>query len=142
HEHALKSVDVLAKIARVSCVDRITFSAFHSRGDVFATDGGFDDVVDVADFKAVARGRFAVHIEVEEIAADRALGERTPRVGHISQLALDLHRELLNFAQIRPENFYAEHAAETGGEHFSARLDWHPENVRHAGRFDVGVDFS
>src|SRR5439155_18668944 len=118
------------------------FAPFHGGRDVFAADRAFDDVVDVTDLQSIARGGFAVYIEIEEIAADLALGERTPRVGHISQFALDLHRELLNFAKIRPENFYAEHAAETGGEHFNARLDWHPENVRHAGRFDVGVDFS
>src|SRR5205807_4897066 len=113
-------------------VDRITFAAFHRGRNVFAADGALDDVVHVTDFQSVARSGFAVHIEVEEIAADGALRECTPRVGQICQLALDLHRELLNFAKIGSENFHAEHAAKTGGEHLGARLDRHPENVRHA----------
>jgi hypothetical protein len=31
-------------------------------------------------------------------------------------------------------------AAEAGGEHLGARLDRHPEDVRHARRLDVGVE--
>ena len=98
NEHAFERVDVLAKIARVSRVDRITLAAFHGGCDVFAADGRLDDVIHIADFEAVARGGFAVDSEIEKITADGALGERAACIGHISQLALDLHRELLDFA--------------------------------------------
>ena len=38
HQHALKRVEVLAKIARVPRVDWIALAAFHGGGDVLATD--------------------------------------------------------------------------------------------------------
>src|SRR5439155_27377818 len=78
--------------------------------------------------------------EVEKIAADCALGENAPRVWKLSQLFLDLNGKLLNLGKIRSKDFHAEDAAKPRGEHFRARLDWHPENVRHARRLDVRVD--
>ncbi len=47
-----------------------------------------------------------------------------------------MHSDVLDFAEVGAENFDAENRAETGGEHLGARLDRHPEDIRHAGRFD------
>ena len=55
HEHALERIEVFAEIARVTDADRITLAAFDGGGDGLAADGGFDDVVHVAD----ASGRSA-----------------------------------------------------------------------------------
>ena len=44
--------------------------------------------------QSVTRRGFAVHIEIEEIAADGALGERTARVWKIGELFFDLNGEI------------------------------------------------
>ena len=97
-EHALEGVEVFAEIAGVAHVDRITLAPFDGRSDGLAADGGFDDVVHVADAQAVARGGFAIHVEVEEIAAGRALGEDAARVRKIAERFLDLHRDFFDLA--------------------------------------------
>ena len=90
-EHALECVEVFAEIPRVADADRVALAAFDGRGDGLSADGGLDDVVHIADAQAVARGRFAVHVEVEEVAAGGALGEDAAGVGKIAERFLDLH---------------------------------------------------
>src|SRR5207249_3156633 len=128
NEHALERVEVFAKVARITRVHRITLTPFHGGRNVLAADGGFDDVVDVADSQAVTRGRFAVDGEIEKISADCALGERAARIWKLSQFFLDLDTKFLNLAKIWTKNFHAEDATKSRGEHFRARLDWHPKN--------------
>src|SRR4029077_10611670 len=140
-KHALERVEVFAKISRVSRIDRITLASFDCSRDILSADGRFNDVVYIANFQSVTRSRFAIHSKIQEITANRALGECAARIREFGQFFFDLHRELLDLAKIGTKNFYAEHAAKSGGEHFGARLDWHPEDVRHAGRLNIRVDF-
>src|SRR5207302_1544775 len=84
---------------------------------------------------------YLISAKSEKITAHRALGECAARVWKISELFFNLHRNLLNFAKIGAENFYAKDTAKTGGEHFRARLDRHPEDAGHPWRLDVGVNF-
>ena len=44
-------------------------------------------------------------------------------------------------AEVGAEHFDTEHTAKAGGEHLGARLDRHPEDVRHARRLDLRVHF-
>src|SRR5207247_2718617 len=79
--------------------------------------------------------------KIEKIATDCAFGENAPRVWKLSQLFLDLNGQFLNLAKIRTKNFYAEDAAKSRGQHFGARLDRHPENIRHSRRLNVRINF-
>ena len=59
-KHALQRIEVFAEIARVADVDGITLAAFDGRRDGLAANGGFNDVVYIADGEAVTRCGFAV----------------------------------------------------------------------------------
>src|SRR6266849_5248595 len=119
----------------------LPFSLRTDGGPVLYLMSAKSEIVDGADPQPVARRGFAVHHKIEKITAHRALGECAARVWKIGELFFNLHRNLLNFAEIGTENYYPEDAAKTGSEHFRARLDRHPEDARHARRLNVGVDF-
>src|SRR6266568_3921191 len=53
-----------------SISSRKSLAALDGGRDVFATDGALNDVVHITDSEAVARGGFAVHNKIKEIAAD------------------------------------------------------------------------
>ena len=103
-EHALERVEVVAEIARVADADRVTLAAFDGRGDGLAADGRFDDVVHVADAQAVARGGFAVHVEVEEVSAGGALGEDAAGVGKIAERLLNIDRDVFDLLEVGAED--------------------------------------
>src|SRR5207249_12108378 len=49
-KHAFECVDVLAKIAGITRVDRVTLAPLDGGRDVFAADGRLDDIIHVANF--------------------------------------------------------------------------------------------
>ena len=101
HEHALERVEVFAKIAGIADIDRIALAAFDRGGDGLAADGGFDDVVHVADAQAVARGGFAIDVKIEEITAGCALGENAAGVRESRRAPFRSARRVLGFARDR-----------------------------------------
>src|SRR2546430_908585 len=74
-KHAFECVDVLPKITGITRVNRVTLAPLNGGRDILAADGRLNNIVHIADFQAVARGRFAVDGEVEEIAAHGSLSE-------------------------------------------------------------------
>src|SRR5436190_598516 len=71
HEHALERIEVFAKITRVTDADRIAFAPLDRGCNSLPSDGGFDDVVHIADGETIASGFFAVHSEIQVVAARR-----------------------------------------------------------------------
>src|SRR4029450_2730458 len=49
-KHAFECVDVLAEIAGIARVDRVTLAPLNGRGNIFAANGGLDDIIHVANF--------------------------------------------------------------------------------------------
>jgi len=98
---SLECVEVFTEIACVTDADGITLAAFDCRGDGLAADGTFHDFIHVTHRQAIAGGDFAVGREVEEITARRALGENAARSRKIAQRFLNLHRHVLNRAEVR-----------------------------------------
>jgi len=135
HKHALELVQVIAKIARITDADGIAFTTFHGGGNGVAANGCFNGVIDIANGQAMARGGLAIDGEIEEITAGRPFCKNAARVRQIGQRLFNLHADVLNRAQVGPEDFDAELRTKPGREHFGSRLDGHPEDVGHAGRF-------
>ena len=60
HQHSAQRVDVLPRVARISNADRIAFASFYGVREVFAANGSFNDILDIADGCAPSRRRVAV----------------------------------------------------------------------------------
>ena len=134
-EHTLERIEVFAEITRVTHRDGVTLASFDGRGNRFAADGRFDDVIHVTHGEAVARGGLAFDFEIEEVTAGGALGENAACIGKIRKRFFDLHADVLDRPEVRTKNFDAKWCAKSGREHLRARLDRHPELISHAGRF-------
>lgn len=66
--------NVVAVVAGEAEIEGVAFEAFDGGGDVHATDGGLDGVLDVAGGEAVAGGGIAVDVDVEVVSAEGAFG--------------------------------------------------------------------
>src|SRR5207302_1626981 len=86
--------------------------------------------------ETIAGGSFTFDGEIEKIASGGTLGKGAASIREIAKNSFDFDAEVLNRPEVGTENFDAKLGAEASGEHFSAGLNGHPENVGHAGRFD------
>ena len=64
-EHATQLFDVVAEIAVVADVHRVSLAAFNVFGDHSAADARGDSLLHVGSGQAVARGFLAVHFDVD-----------------------------------------------------------------------------
>ncbi len=139
HQHPRERLAIFAQLARITHGHAVARTALDGRGRLGGADRGGDDVIGVADREPVARERVALPVEVEEVAARRALGEHGARARHVAQNALDLQAYALQSFGIGPEDFESDGGANSRREHVDAVLDRHGERVRRAGDLDRTV---
>src|SRR5204863_9363657 len=95
---------MVAKIPRVSHVDRVPLTTLDGSRDVLAADRRLDDILHVGDQQPMPRDRLAIDADVGEVALRDRFRIDTPRTGDTLQQTLDLTADALDFIQIRTEN--------------------------------------
>jgi hypothetical protein len=103
--------------------DAVALAALDRGRDLLAAQRGHDRGLGVGDGQPVAREPLALQVEVEEVAAGRALREGALRVGQHRQRVLHGDGRGLDAPDVVAQHLHAQRRADAGREHVDARLD-------------------
>ena len=129
HQDGFEGGNVVAKVAVVTQVHRVSLQALDRSGDVHASDRRLNHILNIADGQAVAGNGIPVDGEIQVVAAHDALGVNAECARHIAHDHLDLLAQLLERIQIRAGQLDADRRLDAGREHVDARLDRHGPRV-------------
>src|SRR5262245_2539738 len=110
---ARKTVQIRSVVAQVADIYRITLATLDSGGDILAAHGRHHDVVSVIDGHAVAGQFLALEVEVEKIAAGRALGINALRSRYLLEHHFDVLAELLHALEIVTQDLDSDGGSDT-----------------------------
>ena len=102
HDDLAQGFEVLAEVAVVAEVDSVALQALDRRGERHAAQGDFQDILHLADRKAVAGDVVAVDVELDVVAAHDALGVGAGGAGDLPHDRLDLRGDALQLREVGP----------------------------------------
>ncbi len=132
----------VAHRARVAQVDRVTFPAFNSLGNIHAPDSRTDDLLHIGNIQPVTRCGCPVDIDKHVAATHDTFGEDRYRAGNRCQNTLDLLADFLYHFQVGACHFDTHRGLDAGSQHIDTILDRHDPGIAYAGNFHQRIQLT
>ena len=114
NQHPLKCVDIVAKFSAVAEVYGVSFETFHSIRDAHSANGGFNDVLHIANRQTVSRGFASMNVKIEVVPSYRSLRKCAQCARHLPHNGFHLPADLLKHSQIGTGDFDPDGSLDSG----------------------------
>ena len=98
-------IRVIAQLTRVAHTNWESIPTFHSHGDAHASNGRFDNVLDIANLQAVTPTLEAIDFDIEIMTTQGAFGDDAKCAGYFFEDGFNLWAKFREFIQIRSIDF-------------------------------------
>src|SRR5665213_680200 len=139
NQDSANGIRIVAKIAEIPDVYRITFRSKHNGADIFSINSALHYSLRIFHADAITRQLLAIPFEVKKMSISGALREDSSRSVDGPQQGFHLSADFLNVLQISARDFKAHRGAHPCAQHFNTPADRHCPGVGDAWKLQCGV---